>query len=254
MKIDSLDRQEKTCSKCNESKLRENFPKEAKRKDGLYPWCKDCLSAHRKERYIKRDKKYILEYKQCSKCKKDKKRTEFRLYENNNLHYRCIQCEDIEEENKKQGLLECSSCKILKPVEDFYESKIKKTMCKKCHAESLSSDKNKNRDRYLRRVFGITLEQYNELLEKQNYRCAICDRHENQFKKRLAVDHAHRGPKAGLIRALLCDNCNRNIIGRHVDPQVFRKAAEYLENADTGWYVPDEYLKGVKKKRKRKKK
>lgn len=64
-----------------------------------------------------------------------------------------------------------------------------------------------NRDRVrgyaLKRRYGITLDQYRDLLKKQGGRCAVC----RQLKKRtLHVDHDHG---TGEVRGLLCDHCNR---------------------------------------------
>lgn len=96
---------------------------------------------------------------------------------------------------------------------------------------------------HLLRTYGITLEQYNELLNLQSHRCNVCKRHEDEFKTRLAVDHHHG---TGEIRGLLCTHCNRRVIGRHTSSEIFRNAAEHLD-AHTGWFVP------TKKKKKRKK-
>ena len=61
----------------------------------------------------------------------------------------------------------------------------------------------------LRRKYGITLEQYDALLLKQNDGCAICGtpggspRNHNQ--PNLVVDHDH---DTGAVRGLLCQSCN----------------------------------------------
>lgn len=55
-------------------------------------------------------------------------------------------------------------------------------------------------------IVGMTLEKYQQLLDQQNYSCAICNTHESKFKKALSLDHDHSTGKA---RGLLCDNCNR---------------------------------------------
>ena len=57
----------------------------------------------------------------------------------------------------------------------------------------------------LKRKFGITLDQYNEILEKQEGKCAICRSDGCTTGRRLAVDHCH---ETGYIRGLLCKNCN----------------------------------------------
>lgn len=96
----------------------------------------------------------------------------------------------------------------------------------------------------LKRLYGITPEQYDELFEKQNGCCAVCGRHQREFKTRLAVDHDHA---TGEIRGLLCNFDNSRFIGRHREADRFKAAGEYLEGPYTGWFVPP------KPKRKRKK-
>lgn len=67
--------------------------------------------------------------------------------------------------------------------------------------------------------YGITLEQYEEMLKAQNSVCFICEKEETAtYKntgrlKNLAIDHCH---KTGKIRKLLCSNCNL-IIGKLED-------------------------------------
>lgn len=59
--------------------------------------------------------------------------------------------------------------------------------------------------------FGMTLSEYDELLKKQHYVCAICKNPERVKEartgvvRRLAVDHCHKTNK---VRGLLCSTCN----------------------------------------------
>lgn len=55
----------------------------------------------------------------------------------------------------------------------------------------------------LKSTYGITEEQYLQLLAEQNGGCAICGKPPG--KRQLAVDHCH---KTGVIRGLLCGRCN----------------------------------------------
>jgi hypothetical protein len=69
-------------------------------------------------------------------------------------------------------------------------------------------DKTKNRR--LRRLYGITIEEYTQMFKKQKGVCAICSKeetskHQNGKVKVLSVDHNHI---TGEIRQLLCNNCN----------------------------------------------
>ena len=62
----------------------------------------------------------------------------------------------------------------------------------------------------LKRNYGITEEQYNEMFKKQNGLCYICKQPPhghglNKQLKRLHIDHDHNTNK---IRGLLCSRCN----------------------------------------------
>jgi hypothetical protein len=98
------------------------------------------------------------------------------------------------------------------------------------------------RDAYLRRVYGISLFQYESLLKKQGDSCAVCLKPKDTFKTNLAVDHNH---VTGEIRGLLCNYCNRRLIGRHRDSSLLLRMADYVAQG-TGLFVP------AKKKKKRK--
>ena len=79
--------------------------------------------------------------------------------------------------------------------------------------------------RSLKRKFGINFEKYIEMLEAQNYRCAICGRHQEELSKKMAVDHSHNN---GHIRGLLCANCNAGIGNLRDSIDLLKKAQEYL--------------------------
>lgn len=57
-------------------------------------------------------------------------------------------------------------------------------------------------------TFGITLDDYNDMYTSQNGCCALCGKHQVEFKRRLAIDHDH---KTGEIRGLLCLSCNTHL-------------------------------------------
>ena len=83
----------------------------------------------------------------------------------------------------------------------------------------------------LKTRYGITTEQYAEMVKIQNNRCAICGNEETAKHNRtglvqkLAVDHCHT---TGKNRGLLCQDCNRGL-GKFKDsPQRLKKAIEYL--------------------------
>lgn len=79
----------------------------------------------------------------------------------------------------------------------------------------------------LRQSFGITLKEYNKILEEQNGLCAICERKCVSGKK-LAVDHCH---KTGKIRGLLCNACNLGIGKLGDSEESLLKALNYLRKS-----------------------
>ncbi len=122
----------------------------------------------------------------------------------------------------------CTKCKKRKLIEEFYREKRKRdgydTRCKNCvngyqsqyrqeHRKQYleigkrwrQANKEQERNRALKKRYGITAEQYNILLESQNERCGLCGKHQSRFKNRLAVDHDHQTNR---VRGLLCVECN----------------------------------------------
>ena len=71
---------------------------------------------------------------------------------------------------------------------------------------------------------GVTDEQYQTQLLKQNGVCAICG---NTCTKALAADHSH---VTGTFRGLLCNACNRGIGYLKDDVVLLQKAIDYLKN------------------------
>lgn len=83
--------------------------------------------------------------------------------------------------------------------------------------------------RSLRDNFGISLDEYNQMLSAQNGVCAICKQPEthkrNDKVKALAVDHDHG---TGKIRGLLCADCNTGIGKLKDSVNVLQSAIDYL--------------------------
>lgn len=97
---------------------------------------------------------------------------------------------------------------------------------KKCKAKEAHNKLYDDRhDGILRRTYGITLEQYNEMYEAQNGLCAICGKSDEIEGRRLAVDHDHN---TGNVRALLCGICNRGLGSFQDNADLLVKATRYL--------------------------
>lgn len=102
---------------------------------------------------------------------------------------------------------------------------------KKYYKDNIQSDsyKNKKRNESYIRKYGITLETYNELFNKQKGCCAICNKHQSELKKVLVVDHCHT---TGNVRELLCSECNIGIGLLKDSPSTLNAAYEYLMKWD----------------------
>lgn len=87
-----------------------------------------------------------------------------------------------------------------------------------------------HRARKLWRTYKITLADYDMMLAQQDNACKICSgtdpRDGGVFWH---VDHCH---KTGIVRGLLCGNCNRMIGLAHDTPSILEQAAEYLRSAN----------------------
>lgn len=83
----------------------------------------------------------------------------------------------------------------------------------------------------LKKNFGISLDQYNRMLEDQSGVCAICGNPETVVDNRtnqprnLAVDHCHTTKK---VRGLLCMGCNQGIGNFRENQQFLISAVSYL--------------------------
>lgn len=80
---------------------------------------------------------------------------------------------------------------------------------------------------YLKKTYGITSTEYNQILLSQNGRCAICSKPVSEFKRNLHVDHSHI---TGENRGLLCVKCNTGIGCFDENPHLLEKAKTYLKH------------------------
>lgn len=84
--------------------------------------------------------------------------------------------------------------------------------------------KAKIKHRY-KNLYGITLEDYNNMFASQNGCCKICGTHQSELSKALSVDHCHNTLK---VRGLLCGLCNTSLGGFKDNIDLLTKAIEYL--------------------------
>lgn len=120
------------------------------------------------------------------------------------------------------AFMDCRKCgKTFKP-----------SLTKVAYLQRLCPDcESKNLHKYSIKKRGCSEEEYEDLLDEQNGKCAICGKdygHSSQYgrKARLAVDHGHESKS---VRGLLCKNCNNGLGLFCDDISLLQKAIEYLQ-------------------------
>lgn len=126
----------------------------------------------------------------------------------------------------------CYVCKKILPESEFAKNSTKKNYirpeCRTCDNKQRQDRKkrekakspDKVRDRYLRKTYNISLEDYANLLKEQEGLCWIC-----KEKKDLVVDHDHA---TGKVRGLLCNLCNTSLGGFRDSVDSLKMAITYL--------------------------
>ena len=80
--------------------------------------------------------------------------------------------------------------------------------------------------RNLKGKYGITLEEYNGILAKQNGCCAICGVHQSEVKHVFHVDHNHETKQ---VRGILCFCCNVALGNVKDNVDTLKTMVKYLE-------------------------
>ena len=126
--------------------------------------------------------------KTCPRCQETKPKTEF-----------------VKHKNRKDGLAPyCRPCARLRTVE--YRERIGKEAYNVLQYQWWQKNKERakryRRKSTLKRSYGLTIEQYEEMVQSQGGNCAVCLKPPNDI---LYVDHDHA---TGRVRKLLCQSCN----------------------------------------------
>ena len=121
----------------------------------------------------------------------------------------------------------CPDCSAVLPLAVFVRTVASASgysaYCKPCHNARSRASREKvggSRSYHLTRRYGITAAEADHMLRNQNGVCAICG-----VAPAAHVDHDHA---TGVVRALLCFNCNGGLGQFKDDPDVLRAAAEYV--------------------------
>lgn len=124
----------------------------------------------------------------------------------------------------------CRGCDTTKPLADFPKNQSRCRVCRRAAQAAYAKtpkgrevQRRSSRKMRLRHAYGITPEQFDQMVEQQGGKCGICGGEEP-----LCVDHDH---DTGAIRGLLCSRCNRAIGLLGDDLPSLTAAVTYLEQA-----------------------
>lgn len=141
----------------------------------------------------------------------------------------------------EEGLKLCTKCNEHKPLETDFRPNVQSSDGKHHYCNSCFNEQDKNRQQTLDRKigtrkralqkYGLTLEDYQRMCEDRENRCDICkkDCTATLFDswKGLVVDHCHT---TGVVRGLLCSNCNTAIGLMKDNTNNLTAAITYLNN------------------------
>ena len=153
--------------------------------------------------------------KECRTCEESKPETiEFFRFRKDSGKYRtdCISCSEAH----KKAYREANPDKV-------------RATSRKTQAKRKANGKQK--DSLLRNSFNIGLEEYNIMFEEQKGCCKLCNKHQTECKRALAVDHCHEHENNTgniLVRGLLCNNCNLGLGNFKDNKEVLELAIKYL--------------------------
>lgn len=119
----------------------------------------------------------------------------------------------------------CKTCKISKPHFLFRKWQ---AVCIDCINEGrrLKNKENpaKSRNDNLRKRYGITSIEYDQMYLKQKGLCLVCE-----LPEKLYVDHCHNTKK---VRGLLCNSCNLGLGHLKDNIDNLKRAIKYLRKTD----------------------
>jgi hypothetical protein len=204
----------KTCSGCKVEKSITEFNKQARSKDGLKSYCRQCASKSNKKCWAN------------GKGKKSVEETNRRV------------------QQLKQGKKYCPSCKQTLSVKLFgVDNRDKNGLmvnCKTCEhlrrkqynpTGAKNNAERKQRDHYFRMAsiktsYGLTEVDFQDMMNQQKGCCEICSKDFSELSTRASIDHDHDTNK---VRGLLCPRCNTLLGTIESNEDLLHKVVEYKD-------------------------
>lgn len=213
---------EKRCPSCRETKSASEFYRSKTRYDGLKQFCRKCEGVKRKSRILTPESRKRTRTRERERNKRpdvrQKRRAHRRVYDREYKktpiaratakRYRTKHREAILKRERTRRATEAGK----QQKREYYQS-----------VSQSPSFKDKSRDARYKKLFGITLADYNAMFAAQGGKCAICRK--ESTKRHLSVDHDH---VTGAVRSLLCAGCNQALGLFRDDPDILVAATQYL--------------------------
>lgn len=197
----------KQCTSCGQAKNLSEFNKQKSHKDGLRSHCRDCqnLAGRKYHNIRKADNQYRLQKRQAVR----------RSYEKNRAK-RLTYTRKIWQENREQESARSKKWRNSHPEQHARN-----------HKHWAMKNKTRLKEYRFFKAYGITLEQKEEIFNRQNRACVICG---TTISPQWHMDHSH---KTNTPRGVLCGNCNVGLGMFRDSIQALAKAIQYLENYST---------------------
>jgi hypothetical protein len=194
----------KKCTRCKQLRDPNDFGSDRGRGDGLDCRCRQCCKVHNKERYEANPEKYR---------ERERKRREAdpKEYSKRQRRQRKSDPEKCREQQRRRREAD---------PEKYREQQRK--------LREANPEKHRDYSREymflynLKKKYGMTKAEYDDMLALQGGRCAICKK---RFPGRPHIDHDH---ETNVVRGLLCACCNRGLGAFKDDPKAVEAALNYL--------------------------
>lgn len=177
----------------------------------------------------------------CKQCYSELNTLLYRRMHPGNRHRTPKLSESQWQEIRQRGQLVCSRCHTEKPLADFpvrrscgkdYFARDCRPCRKKRKAQWCDANQQRLWDRAVRYKcpqYGITPDDYRQMLARQKYCCALCER--PLPMKWQTIDHDH---STGVVRGIVHRACNLVIGNASEDIEVLHRAIAYLQRHKSG--------------------
>lgn len=165
--------------------------------------------------------------KKCPKCERIKDRSEFTVVnkERGWVNSPCKPCASKISTRNYHANKE----KHRERHKDWYWNRGGKEHRRK-QRRTLEGQKPRRLEAWKRQGINLTWEEFKDLHEKQNGKCAICEAQEEELERLLAVDHDH---DTGEVRGLICGPCNLFIGHLELHRSNLEQALNYISKNKT---------------------